>query len=110
MRRKYIPFKQIVHKQSKVLSHLPTDKDKIGFLVEEFNRIGCEAIYVDVTTPEVNAVGLSVVRVLAPEMVPLSRDGRYPYLGVRRLAQFAEKYHRLKQSYKGTDMFTEHPF
>lgn len=110
LREEYIPFEQIVHERSKVLSHLPTDKDKIGYLVEEFKKIGCEAIYVDVTTPEINAVGLSVVRVLVPEMVPLSRDGRYPYLGVRRLRQFSEKYSHIKQSYKEIDMFTEHPF
>jgi ribosomal protein S12 methylthiotransferase accessory factor len=110
LRGGYIPFEQIVQERSKILSHLLTDKDKIGFLVEEFKKIGCEAIYVDVTTPEINAEGLSVVRVLVPEMVPLSRDGRYPYLGVRRLKQFSEKYHHMKRSDKEIDVFTEHPF
>jgi ribosomal protein S12 methylthiotransferase accessory factor len=105
-----IYFDQIVRERSKLLSHLTTDKEKADYLVEEFNRIGCEAIYVDVTTPEISAIGLSVVRVLVPEMVPLSRDGRYPYLGVRRLNQFSEKYPHTKQPDKEIDMFTEHPF
>ncbi len=88
-----------------------TYKSRVSRLVKDLDLLGCEVIYVDVTTPEVKKEGLTVVKVLIPEMVPLCRDERYPYLGYDRFTKLPPKYGiapRLTE-----DMFknfTIHPF
>jgi ribosomal protein S12 methylthiotransferase accessory factor len=57
----------------------------IEYCVAELGRAGYEVIVVDITTEDIAAAGLSVVRVLVPGLVPLHHDHRRPYLGVRRL-------------------------
>jgi ribosomal protein S12 methylthiotransferase accessory factor len=47
--------------------------------------VGLEAIYVDVTTPDVRSLGFRVVRTVIPGMQPLDNDHRYRHLGGRRL-------------------------
>jgi ribosomal protein S12 methylthiotransferase accessory factor len=44
-----------------------------------------DVIAVDVTTREVEALGVRVMKVFAPELMPLNADHRYPYLGHGRL-------------------------
>lgn len=46
---------------------------------------GFEVIVVDITTPDVEAVGLKVVRVLIPGLVNLHGNHNFPYLGAARL-------------------------
>lgn len=69
-----------------------TDREKVSYLTEKLDKLGCEVIYVDMTIPEIEKFGLKVIKVLCPEMVPLWHDGRYPYLGVRRLWEVPRKY------------------
>lgn len=80
-------------------------------LVDRLKQLNCEAIMVDVTVPEVEAVGLKVIKVLIPEMVPLWRDERYPYLGIDRLITVPTKmgYSSLSPVVYD-DAFTIHPF
>lgn len=72
------------------LSALP-DRSKgrvrgdIEYCVAELRRAGYEAIVVDITTEDIAAAGLSVVRVMVPGLVPLHHDHRRPCLGIRRL-------------------------
>jgi ribosomal protein S12 methylthiotransferase accessory factor len=72
------------------LSHL-TDRSTgrvrgdIEYCVDVLRGAGYEVIVVDVTTPDVAAAGLSVMRVIVPGLVPLHSDHRRPFLGVRRL-------------------------
>lgn len=58
----------------------------IDCCVAALDRAGYEAIVVDITTEDVAAAGLSVVRVIVPGLVPLHHNHCRPYLGVRRLA------------------------
>jgi len=53
--------------------------------VEALRAAGLEVIVVDITTPDVEEVGMRVVRVLIPGLMPLHGNHNYPYLGVRRL-------------------------
>jgi ribosomal protein S12 methylthiotransferase accessory factor len=53
--------------------------------VSRLQTAGFEVIVVDVTTPDVAAAGLSVVRVVVPGLVPLHFQHPRPFLGVRRL-------------------------
>jgi ribosomal protein S12 methylthiotransferase accessory factor len=52
---------------------------------------GLEALWVDVTTPDVADLDLHVVRVLVPGAQPLDNDHRHRYLGGKRLSQVPRK-------------------
>lgn len=53
--------------------------------VEILGEAGLEVIVVEITTPDILDVGMRVVRVVVPGMLPLHGVHKYPYLGVRRL-------------------------
>lgn len=53
--------------------------------IEMVRQAGYEVIVVDITTEDVAEVGLRVVRVLIPGLLPLHGNHSFPYLGVRRL-------------------------
>lgn len=59
--------------------------DRKGKLSDRLMRCNLRALYLDITTPDVRDIGLSVVRVLIPEAQPLDNDHLYPYLGGKRL-------------------------
>ncbi|MDR2374612.1 MAG: YcaO-like family protein [Bifidobacteriaceae bacterium] len=57
-------------------------------LFEAMRRVGphvSDIVAVDLTTRDVHELGVCVVKVFAPELVPLNADHRYPYLGHKRL-------------------------
>jgi len=56
--------------------------------IEVLGKSGLEVVVVEITTPDVRDVGLRVVRVLIPGMVPLHGVHKYPFLGAKRLADF----------------------
>jgi len=58
---------------------------KVKYLIDELASKNCEVICVDVTLPEVEEQGLKVIKILIPELVPLWKDERYPYMGIDRL-------------------------
>lgn len=55
--------------------------------VAALQRVGIEVIVVEITTPDVRELGMRVVRVLAPGLMPLHGNHNLPYLGVRRLTE-----------------------
>ena len=85
-------------------------KEKVEFLIKELKAMGCEVIYVDLTIPEVAEQGLKVVKVLIPEMVPLWRDERYPYLDLKRLYSVPAKLGYKAKPMVAEDHFSVHPF
>lgn len=87
-----------------------TDKERVEFLVNELRSKNCEVIYVDMTIPEVEALGLKVVKVLIPEMVPLWRDERYPYLNSERLYSVPSKLGFKAEPSMAEGDFSVHPF
>lgn len=87
-----------------------SDKEKVEFLVKELKSKNYEVIYVDMTIPEVEKMGLKVIKVLIPEMVPLWRDERYPYLEVKRLYDVPEKLGYQAKPMVAEDAFSVHPF
>jgi ribosomal protein S12 methylthiotransferase accessory factor len=52
---------------------------------------GLEVIVVEITTPDALDVGLRVVRVVVPGMVPLHGVHRFPFLGSKRLYDLPQK-------------------
>jgi len=80
--------------------------------VSQLDAIGLEVIVVDVTTPEIVDLGLSVVRVLVPGLVPLHGNERYPYLGVRRLYEIPATLRALTPGWEPSEALNTlpHPF
>ncbi|RCG30557.1 hypothetical protein DQ384_14730 [Sphaerisporangium album] len=57
----------------------------LPWLLDRLHRAGCEVVVVDITTDEARQVGATVVRVLVPQLMPLSFAQRARYLGHPRL-------------------------
>jgi ribosomal protein S12 methylthiotransferase accessory factor len=57
----------------------------IELSVEMLKQAGYEVIVCDITSPDIRDVGLHVVRVLIPGLVPLHGNHVYQYHGVKRL-------------------------
>lgn len=66
-------------------------------LLEERGR---EVIVIDITTPDILEVGLRVVRVMIPGLVPLHGNHNHQYLGVNRLYEIP---HQLSWEKSGWD-------
>lgn len=60
-------------------------KGDIEHCVEALRRCGKEVIVTEITTQDIGDVGLRVVRVMIPGLVPLHGNHNFPYLGVTRL-------------------------
>jgi ribosomal protein S12 methylthiotransferase accessory factor len=58
--------------------------EQVGTILERLGRGGVSAYAVDITAPDVCALGLSVVRVIAPELCPLDVSHTARFLGGRR--------------------------
>lgn len=59
----------------------------LAALVQELRRAGLDVIACDLTTPDIAALGLRVVRVVVPGMHPLFMGHRNRALGGRRLRE-----------------------
>jgi len=85
-------------------------ENKVKYLVDELTSKSCEVICIDITLPEVEEQGLKVVKILIPELVPLWKDERYPYLGIDRLYSVPRKMgYEIKPIYQ-ENAFSLHPF
>ncbi len=70
------------------LTDLPRPADgesQLGWLVGRLAQHGCDVVVVDLTTDEARQVGAHVVRVLVPQLMPLSFAHRARYLAHPRL-------------------------
>lgn len=85
-------------------------KKNVEMLMREFRSKGYEVILVDVTTPEVKNVGLHVVKVLIPELLPLYHDERFPYKDNFRLYNISKQLGKKKDVIRETDIDSSHPF
>jgi ribosomal protein S12 methylthiotransferase accessory factor len=71
--------------------HARTPLDEIEELTDRFSALGYEAVVVDVTTPDIESMGVKVVRVVTPELQQLHAMHRLPFLGGRRLYEVPHK-------------------
>lgn len=72
--------------------------DSLRHLISRLRVAGMEAIAIDLTTDELRDVGLWVVRVVIPQLMPISFVHRARYLGTPRLYEYAR--------YRGLEKFT----
>ena len=73
-------------------------KNQIKSIVERLDKVGCDVLVKDLTTPDVHQAGFYVVKTYIPQLVPLS--GAYPlyFLGGKRLFSVP-----LKAGYQSND-------
>ncbi|HEY7345474.1 MAG TPA: YcaO-like family protein [Gaiella sp.] len=62
-----------------------TPREQLGAVLERLEHHGVSAYAIDVTAPDVESLGLRVVRVLAPELCALDVAHSARFLGCRRL-------------------------
>jgi len=80
------------------LARPPDSKQALPWLLERLAAAGCEVVVVDITTDEARQVGATVVRVLIPQLMPLSFAHRARYLAHPRLyAAPAAMGHRVRR-------------
>lgn len=75
-------------RQSRALHELPqpaAGQSHLPWLLDRLHRAGCEVVVADLTTDEARQVDAHVVRVLVPQLMPLSFARRARYLGHPRL-------------------------
>lgn len=77
--------------------------------VELLKSAALEVIVVEITTPDILEVGLRVVRVLIPGMVPLHGVYKFPFLGSKRLAQFPLRGTASQSNGRGSKNFNTYP-
>lgn len=68
------------------------ESDQLGALVDRLAGQGMDPVIIDLTAEEVREVGLWVVRVVLPELVPISFVHRARYLGTPRLLTHADRH------------------
>jgi ribosomal protein S12 methylthiotransferase accessory factor len=61
------------------------DARVLEMLVTRVNARHCDVIAVSLTTPEIAALGLHVIKVFVPQAAVLNADYRYPHLAHERL-------------------------
>ena len=61
----------------------PRPDDEIAALVDALTAAGVRLYYRDLTTVDVNQLGITVVRVLSPDLTPIHHDHRWPFIGGR---------------------------
>jgi ribosomal protein S12 methylthiotransferase accessory factor len=67
------------------LSSTQASAENLRWLLDRLAAKGMEAIAIDLTTDELRAVGLWVIRVVIPQLMPISFIHRARYLGTPRL-------------------------
>jgi ribosomal protein S12 methylthiotransferase accessory factor len=67
------------------------EPERLRFLLGRLAALGMDAIAVDLTTDELRDVGLWAVRVVTPDLMPMSVTHRARYLGHPRLYEYPEK-------------------
>jgi ribosomal protein S12 methylthiotransferase accessory factor len=65
------------------------EEQQLAFVLGRLESLGMDALAVDITADEVRDVGLWVVRVVVPELMPISFVHRARYLGTDRLRRQA---------------------
>lgn len=63
----------------------PNNEANANFIVKQIEQKEYHIFVADITAPQVENVGLKVLKVIVPEFLPLFHDERYPYKGNGRL-------------------------
>jgi ribosomal protein S12 methylthiotransferase accessory factor len=83
---------------------------EIQTIVQNLAAAGLEPVAVEMTTPDIAALGLRVVRVVVPGAHPLYMGHLNRALGVQRLYEVPQKLGYAGLTYGDADNFAPHPF
>lgn len=84
-------------------------KDDLKILIKELNNKGFHAYVVDSTTPVIRDCGLTVIKILIPELYPMSTYEKFPYAKSTRLFELPINM-KLKDSPTNIEnIFWSHP-
>ena len=86
------------------------DKENAELLINELLKKNYNVFVVDLTTPQVRELGLNVIKVLVPELLPLYHDEEYPYKGNKRLYQVPIELGLRKKMIAEEEINSSHPF
>ena len=89
--------KRVPHIPEAQEDHSSDVKENIANLLKELSKQNIRIYYRDISLPDVKEAGLTVVRVLSPEMSLLHGDERRPFLG-GRTADVAWRYRNIKRT------------
>lgn len=64
--------------------------EELALLLDVLAAAGMEAFLLDMTPSDIRPFGITVVRALVFELMPISYASRFRYLGHRRLGDFAK--------------------
>jgi len=68
-----------------------TPREQLALLVGRFATLGMDLLILDITPADVREQGFSVIRAIAPDLMPLPTMFRSRYLGHRRLYDYARQ-------------------
>lgn len=98
-------FKKILFKSSRI-NYVP-EKTTLKEIIGELEKNGIDVYYKELTTSDIKATNIRVVKVIAPGLVDLNKSHIYPRLGARRFWEVPQKLN-LKYGEKLSD--EPHPF
>jgi ribosomal protein S12 methylthiotransferase accessory factor len=80
---------------------------KLDLLKKYLQEKNCEAVYADLTEPNIRKLGFHSVQVVIPELLPMHLDESIPYFGGKRLKEIPQKF-----GYKPAEKLNNvpHPF
>lgn len=84
-------------------------KGQYEFLIKRFRDFGMDVVLVDLTTDELRAAGLWVIRAVIPALVPMSCIYRSRYLGHPRIYEYARNINADIQREEDINLFPQ-PF
>ena len=101
------PKKQVVHLKNQESAN---DQKNVDLIIKNLLDKGYDAIAVDVTVPQVRNLGLNVIKVLVPELLPLYHDERFPYKENWRLYNTPKLLGFKSDILEEEDIDPQHPF
>lgn len=78
--------------------------------IDQLKAKGYHVFFIDLATAPIKKTGLSVVKVLIPELLPLYHDERYPYKNNERLYNVPIKLQMRKARIREEEIEASHPF
>jgi ribosomal protein S12 methylthiotransferase accessory factor len=97
----------IFSEQSKESSRRKYYKEKLDLLKKYLQEKKCEAVYAELTDPDIMKLGFRSVQVVIPELQPMHLNESIPYFGGKRLKEIPQRF-----GYKPAEELNEvpHPF
>ena len=103
---------KLIKDVSKIPNHFSSRNSKnFNTVFKILKKHSLEAVFVDVTTSQINKIGFKVVKVIIPQLQPLYLDEDFKYFGGRRLYSIPRVLGYTKAKTKEEDLNKiPHPF